>query len=118
VKTADHQKRARRLHRDVARAVRSEAESLGVDSRDRARDVGRVGCGDRESIHTIAVARDLLKVVEVQPHLRIPARYLGRIGAALEDGGDDYRIRVAGLASRSPRNREAVADIEVRALSE
>ena len=96
-----------RLHGDVGRAVRAEAERGGVDARDGIGRGGGRASGHGEAVDAVAIAEQLLELIEVQPDAILAARDLGGIGAPLDDAGDDGGV--AGLTGPA-REHDAVAD--------
>ena len=88
--------------------MRLEPERGGVDVAERAICLGRAAGGDRKPVNAIAVVGDLLKVIEVHPHLVFTACDLRRVCSALEDRGNDDRV--AACEGRSVGNDERVAD--------
>jgi hypothetical protein len=105
----DHGERSRRLDGDVGAAMGTEAVRGRVDARDGVGSRASVARSNGEAIDAIAVAEQLLQMVEMQPHAMLAARDLGWIGAALGDGGDDDGV---ARQARLGGDDDAVADVK------
>jgi hypothetical protein len=93
----------------VGGAMGAESVRGRVDARHRVARGASVARSDGEPVDAVAVAEQRLEMVEMQPDAILAARDLGRVGATLDDGGDD------GAVARHPRlgrDDDAVADAE------
>ena len=66
---------------------------------------------DGEAIDAIAVADEMLQLVEMQVRAIFAARDLARVGAAAHDRGDDHGV---AARARRRRNDDGVADAQMR----
>jgi purine nucleosidase len=109
VEPADDAKRLRGLDRDIARPVRAEPECHIINGVERALRGARVGRGDGKAVDPVAVADQLLQMLEVQSNTILFARNLAWIGRARRDRTDDDGV--AG-GTRRARQDDAITDAQ------